>query len=71
MSSDHDPAMAALRSQGAARILRASAAPRLAMPVASQRFQSSIAKHSENEVTGTPSAANQPDYEVAHDKATS
>lgn len=63
--------MAALRSQGVARILRSASAPRLASPVASQRFQSSIAKHSEKEVTGTPSAANQPDFDAPHDKATS
>ncbi|OAQ97780.1 hypothetical protein LLEC1_00539 [Akanthomyces lecanii] len=63
--------MAALRSQGVARILRSAAAPRLAVPMTAQRFQSSIAKHSENEVTGTPSDANQPDFNTPHDKATS
>ncbi len=63
--------MAALRSQGVARILRSASVPRLAVPMTAQRFQSSIAKHSENEVTGTPSNANQPDFDTPHDKATS
>ncbi|EJP67717.1 hypothetical protein ACQRIT_000558 [Beauveria bassiana] len=63
--------MATLRSQGVARILRTAAAPRVAVPMTAQRFQSSIAKHSEKEVTGTPSDANQPDFDTPHDKATS
>lgn len=63
--------MAALRSQGAVRILRSAAAPRLAMPTMTQRFQSSIAKQDEKEITVVPSAASQPDYNSAHDKATS
>lgn len=63
--------MTALRSQSAVRILQSASVPRLAMSTVTQRFQSSIAKQDEREITGVPSTANQPDYNSPHDKATS
>ncbi|KAK3182102.1 ndufs4 NADH dehydrogenase Fe-S protein subunit [Lecanicillium sp. MT-2017a] len=61
--------MASLRSQGLPRLLRSAPAPRLTAPLVSQRFQSSVAKRAQPDEVAP--RANQPDYDLPADKATS
>lgn len=61
--------MASLRTQNAARLLRSAAAPRTALPLSARRLNSSST--SATGVVPAPSDANQPDYSLPHDKATS
>ncbi|KAL6860605.1 ndufs4 NADH dehydrogenase Fe-S protein subunit [Amphichorda felina] len=60
--------MAALRTQTAARLLRAASSPRVTLSAAPRCFQSTSATPP---VPSGPQETSQPNYNVPHDKATS
>lgn len=61
--------MASLRTQSAARLVRNAMRPRIALASIPRRFESSAAKPAD--VVPAMPSANQPDYDVPLDKATS
>ncbi len=60
--------MAAIRAHNAARLLQAASASRIALCPAARRYQTTSATPT---ITTGPAETSQPDYTVAHDKATS
>ncbi|KAF7562787.1 hypothetical protein G7046_g1356 [Stylonectria norvegica] len=63
--------MASLRTQGAARLLRNVASPRIVLAAAPRRYQSSVTTAASGTVPTAPSTTNHPDYDIPADKATS